>query len=656
MTSKDASDGKRRSVRTFCSIVGGAVVVLGVCLAARMLFGPGSATAQAPARQTAPVRTAPAPLTRPSEPSAAVASDSQQPQSPKIMAVVNGQQITRQDLASECLRRYGKDVLESIVNKHLIWQACQKYNIAITDGDVETEIEQMAAKFGLPKDRWLTMLERERDITSDRYRREIIWPTLALRRLANQQIVVTEDELKKAFESEYGPKVKVRMISVSSKAKAEEVRSRAAADPAKFGDLAKEVSEDANTAAARGIIPPIRKHVGYGEVEQAAFALKVGEVSQVIPVANQHLILWCEKHLPESYVASTQMEQIRTQLRDQIRDDKLRTAATDIFKKLQDESRIVNVYNDAALQQQMPGVAATINGRQVPTQQLADECLARYGKEVLEGEINRLVLLQELEKNRKTVVDAAIQEEIARAADSYGYVRADGTPDIDTWLKTVTENDSVTVELYVRDAVWPSVALKQLVGEKVEVKEEDLQKGFESNYGERVEVLAIVLTNQRQANEVWDMARHNPTDQFFGELAEQYSVEPVSKSNSGKVPPIRKFGGQPIVENEAYKLAAGQLSGILNVGDKFVILRCLGRTKPVVQDFNAVRAELYKDIHEKKLRIAMANEFDRLKEAAQVDNFLAGTSQSGRKIGSTAGRPRNIAPTGFQGTTPPVRR
>ncbi|MBI2480766.1 MAG: peptidylprolyl isomerase, partial [Planctomycetia bacterium] len=228
--------------------------------------------------------------------------------------------------------------------------------------------------------------------------------------------------------------------------------------------------------------------------------------------------------------------------------------------------------------------------------------------------------------------------------------------DIDTWLKTVTENDSVTVDLYIRDAVWPSVALKQLVGENVEVKDEDLRKGFESNYGERVEVLAIVLTNQRQANEVWDMARHNSTDKFFGELATQYSVEPVSRSNFGKVPPIRKFGGQPIVEEEAYKLEAGQLSGILNVGDKFVILRCLGRTKPVVQDFNAVKAENYKDIHEKKLRIAMADEFDRLKEAAQVDNFLAGTTQSGRKSGPTATRPSGVTPAGFQGGAPSIRR
>ncbi|MEO8497621.1 MAG: peptidylprolyl isomerase [Planctomycetota bacterium] len=657
MTSKDASRGNKQSLRTFFSIAGGAIVVLAVCLAARAFTGIGAATAQAPVRQAATTRPVLAPVARPAGPNAPVAPNSNAAPPPlKVMAAVNGQQITRQDLANECLRRYGKEVLESIVNKHLIWQACQKYKIAITDGDVEAEIEQMASKFGLPKDRWLTMLERERDIAPDRYRREIIWPTLALRRLANEQIVVTDDELRKAFESEYGAKVKVRMISVSSQAKAEEARKRAVADPAKFGDIAKEVSEDSNSAAARGIIPPIRKHLGYSEVEQAAFALKEGEISQVIPVANQYLVLMCEKHVPESYVSSTQMEQIRKQLGDQIRDNKLRTAATDIFKKLQDESQIVNVFNDPRLQQQMPGVAATINGRQVPMQQLADECIDRYGKEVLTGEINRLVLLQELQKAGKTIADVAIDEEIARAADSYGYVKTDGSPDVDTWLKTVTETDSVTIELYVRDAVWPTVALKQLVGEKVEVKDDDLQKGFASNYGERVEVLAIVLSNQRQANEVWDMARHNPTDQFFGELAAQYSVEPISRSNFGKVPPIRKFGGQPIVEEEAFGLDSGQLSGILNVGDKFVILRCLGRTKPVVQDFNAVKGELFKDIHEKKLRIAMADEFDRLKETAQIDNFLAGTSQSGRKIGPTASRPANVAPAEFQGPAPAIRR
>jgi hypothetical protein len=199
----------------------------------------------------------------------------------------------------------------------------------------------------------------------------------------------------------------------------------------------------------------------------------------------------------------------------------------------------------------------------------------------------------------------------------------------------------------VDDAVWPSVALKKLVGGDVQVTDEDLQKGFEANFGERVEVLAIVLGDQRQAQTVWEMARDNPTEQFFSQLAKQYSIEPVSQANGGAVPPIRKHGGQPKLEDEAFRLKAGDLSAIVNIAGKSIIMRCLGRTQPEVTDFNLVRDELYKDIHEKKLRLAMANQFDQLVESAQIDNFLAGTSQIGKRVAGPQPAPTaaNPAPT-----------
>ena len=61
-----------------------------------------------------------------------------------------------------------------------------------------------------------------------------------------------------------------------------------------------------------------------------------------------------------------------------------------------------------------------------------------------------------------------------------------------------------------------------------------------------------------------------------------------------------------------------------------------------------VKDELTKDIQEKKLRLAMAKEFDRLKDTAQIDNFLAGTSQT---------RKRPTARTATQPpAAPPVNR
>ncbi len=100
----------------------------------------------------------------------------------------------------------------------------------------------------------------------------------------------------------------------------------------------------------------------------------------------------------------------------------------------------------------------------------------------------------------------------------------------------------------------------------------DLQKGFDSNFGPRAEVLAIVLSNQRIAEQVWSEARANLTEAAFGDLAAKYSVEPVSRANFGKVPPIRQHSGQPTLEKAAFGIQPGELSSVIAVGEQFVIM------------------------------------------------------------------------------------
>lgn len=549
----------------------------------------------------------------------------------KTMAVVNGEPVTREELAVECRRRYGNEVLESLVNKTVILQACTAIGVEIKEQDITAEIDRIAKKFSLSQDRWLAMLAKERGVTEEQYRNEIIWPTLALRHLAKKQLEVSDDELQQAFETEFGPKVKARIILTKDAKKARELQAQAKLQPELFGELAKQHSEDTNSASAHGLIPPISMHVGSPEVEQAAFALKDGEVSEVIQIADSYLIIKCDKRLPETYIQGKDMADARQRLKEKVADDKLRAASTDLFKQLQDEAKVVNVYNDAELRQQHPGVAALINGKQLTIAQLSEECIRRHGGDVLDGEIHRKVLLQELKRKNMQVTQQDLDDEIARAAINYGYIKADGSPDLEKWQKSIEEGDGASIDLYIRDAVWPSVALKKLVGENVKVTEADMQKGFQANYGERVEVMAIVVGSNRVAQTVWEQARSLNNDESFGQLAAQYSIDPVSRGNDGRVPPIRMHGGQPMIENEAFKLKPGEISSIVAIEDKFIIMRCLGRTRPVVKDYKDVQNELYADLHEKMLRLAMAKEFDRLKENAQIDNYLTGTVQSGAK-------------------------
>jgi parvulin-like peptidyl-prolyl isomerase len=584
------------------------------------------------------------------QPTAAMSKSTALPPSTtlQVMAVVNGEQINRQELGRECIRRYGEEVLESMVNRQLIGDACAQKGIVVSDADVSTEIDKVAGRFGLARDRWLTLLREERGFSEEQYRREVLWPMLALRQLVASEIQVTDEDIRKAFESEFGSKVRARLIAVDKQDKAEQVRAQAVADPNSFGELSKKNTIEAGIAAAYGVIPPIRHHLGDADLERVAFALKPGQISEVVHVANMYYILKCEEIMPQQFLSSQQLAEQQARMKEKIKENKLRVSAAEFFEKRKKEANIVVLVttksdndpekneqqkNDLAkkqkLQQEMPGVAAIVNGKQLTYAQLADECITRHGSEVLDGEINRKVLQQELNRKRLVVEERDIDLEVERAADAYGFVAKDGKPDKKRWLEQVTNAPGATVDLYVRDAVWPSVALKKLVGTKIDVTDDDLRKGYESNYGERVEAQAIVFSDMRQAQKVWDLARNNNTEPFFAELAQQYSIEPASRSNGGKVPPIRRFGGAPIVEDEAFKLRPGEISGILAVDGQFIMLRCVGRTKPVQTDFSAVRGELAKDIQEKKLRVLMTKEFDRLREVAQIDNFLAGSSQTG---------------------------
>ncbi|OYP38952.1 peptidylprolyl isomerase [Rhodopirellula sp. MGV] len=545
-----------------------------------------------------------------------------------VVAVVNADPITRQNLADATLQRYGNSVLDNvIINRQLILEACNARGMQVSQAEVSEEISRLATKFGFSVQDYLKLLQDERDIDPGRYGREIIWPMLALRKLVADQVEPTEAEFNRAFVSQYGEAVKCRMIMVGDEQKAKMLHREAVANPANFANLAKQNSDDETSASVGGLIPPIRRYMGDTRLEEAAFELNEGDVSEVMQVGDQWLFVQAVRRMPATVPNAQAMPAIREQINDQIRDQKMKTAATDLFGKLQQEAKVIKVFGNPELEKQYPGIAAIVNESRITNAQLAAECVKRHGKDVLDGEINRKVLNQALVKAQKTVTQADLQGEIQRAAKSYGFLKADGSADLQAWIESVTSDGETTYQIYVDDAVWPSVALKKLVEDRIEVTEQDLQVGFESNFGPRVEVLACVLGDKRTAQKVWKMARDNPSEEFFGRLAEDYSVEPVSASNSGKVPPIRKYSGQPTIEREAFKLQAGELSAVIGVGDKYILLKCQGRTKPLVSDPNAVREELVRDLTERKFSAEMAQEFDKLKDAAEIENYFVAVQE-----------------------------
>jgi parvulin-like peptidyl-prolyl isomerase len=554
----------------------------------------------------------------------------------KVVALVNNEEITREQLADECVQHYGREVLDGMIHRHLIGQECKRLEINITAADVDNEIDRMASRFGLPVEQWLKMLKQERGINPRQYATDIVWPMLALRRLAGERLQISTEDLNKEYETQFGPAVKTRMIVCNTEADAQQVRKMALANPESFGNLAKEHSRDPSTASMKGLTPPIHRHLGHPEIERVAFAMKDGEISEPIKAGPQFVILKREQLIPPSDVKP---EDARPRLEEIIRDRKQRAVAGDVFQQMEKQAKIDVLFGDQAKSQQLPGVAAVVNGHQITNGALAIACIERHGDNVLEGMINRRLLEQACRKSNVTVSDQEMNAEVARVASLNLRPKADGSPDIETWHKIVTEQKGISLQVYYRDSVWPSVALRKLVADKVMVSEDDLRKGFEANYGPRVRCRAIVLASPRAAQKVWEQARQNPSVENFGKLAAQYSIEAGSRALEGEVPPIRKNGGQPLLEKEAFALRPGELSGIIQAGDKYIILLCEGLTAPVQVDPNSVRDLLAEDIREKKTHLAMGECFEQLQDNATIDNVLAGTSRSPRNKQVSPQRP-----------------
>jgi len=589
--------------------IGAAVTVVGACLAWRFAT-PGTDAEAAP----------PAPAGR----GATAAPSAEPPPGARPIALVNGGEITADQLAAECLGRHGAGVVETMVNRALIEQACRRAGVTVTPQDVDAEIEVMSRRFSVPRDKFLELIQQERGVSPKQYTDDILWPTLALRRLASVAVEPTPEELQTAFEKQFGPAVKARIIVARTRAEAESLRAKALAAPDDFPALARQHSVDVASASANGWVQPIRPHSGDPAFDAAALRLRAGEISPVVQVADQFIVLKCEGRLPADTV---KLEEVRPRLAEQIREQKSRQASSDVFKRLQDASTVENVLNDPAKAAAAPGVAARVNGEPIPVDRVREVCLERHGRDVLEILISRKLLEQALASQKQTVVQADVDAEIARAAEAMGFTKADGTADAQAWLARVTREEKIPLRHYLEDVVWPTVALKKLVG-GVPVTQEDLDKAYAATFGPRARCRIIVLDSQRRAQEVWQLARQNPTADHVGALAEQYSVDPTTKSLRGEVPPIRRWGGQPALEREAFALEPGELSGVVQVADRFMVIFCEGFTAPAQVSPAEARDELHADIFEKKQRIEMARHFTHLREAAAIDNLLAGTSQS----------------------------
>ncbi|SIO11566.1 foldase protein PrsA [Singulisphaera sp. GP187] len=276
------------------------------------------------------------------------------------IATVNGQKISRQQLADECVARQGEEILDTLIARSLIDQALRAKKLEVTAVEIDNEIENVAQNVAhVGREAWLRTLAKERNISPTQYARDIIYPALALRKLANNRVQITAEDMRDSFEAQYGEKIRCRLIMVDKLPAAQGIWEELRKNPGGFEKLAQERSMDAGSRSLGGLLAePISRHAHPRNVSDAAFRQLVdgdtldkdpshkpkdGDFTGPIQVAESTwIILKREGIIEGNKNANPKDERIRKNVYDMIYEVKLKEAMTTTFGDLMDSASIDN--------------------------------------------------------------------------------------------------------------------------------------------------------------------------------------------------------------------------------------------------------------------------------------------------------------------------
>jgi hypothetical protein len=206
----------------------------------------------------------------------------------------------------------------------------------------------------------------------------------------------------------------------------------------------------------------------------------------------------------------------------------------------------------------------------ITREELGEYLIARFGVERLEFMVNRKIVENEARKRNIFVTDLEVEARFKSDLNSFGAAMQEKD-----FVNSVLRRFGKTLFEWKEDVIRPKLMMEKIVRPLVKqaLSDKDLTEGFEARYGPKVECRMIVIDkNDSQREQIWKRASAG-RNAFLEEARKQFI--PNLASIEGKVPPIHKHFGDAILEDAAFRLKPGDVSGVMQMKDgSWVILMC----------------------------------------------------------------------------------
>jgi hypothetical protein len=283
------------------------------------------------------VAQSPPPAAPPAAPAPSRADDALRP-----VAVIYGNvPVTRQDLGEFLIARGGADKLELVVNKMIIEYECKKRNISVTEKEMEAALLEDLAGLSINKADFIRAVLPRYGKTLYEWMEDVIRPRLLLSKLCHDRVKVDDADLMKQFEREYGEKRRVQIVMWPKGDNLTVIQEEWAKIRNNQSEFDRAARSQANPALAScaGNIKPIGRHA-YAEdkrVEEIAFQLKVGEVSEIIGTSQGYVVMKLHQIIPPD--DSVKFEAVKPRLFKQAFDERMTQEIPKCFAELKEAAK-----------------------------------------------------------------------------------------------------------------------------------------------------------------------------------------------------------------------------------------------------------------------------------------------------------------------------
>jgi parvulin-like peptidyl-prolyl isomerase len=261
----------------------------------------------------------------------------------RVVAYLHGGKvpITREDLGEYLIARMNPEKVELLVNKMIIETACKERGIIVTPAEVDEIFKQDLAGINVNRKQFVENVLKQYGKTEYEWREDVLKPRLQLAKLCRLEIKVTDQEIKEAFDAEYGPKVEGRIIIWPKDEERiafkqwEEIRG----DEDKFAQAAAQ-QPVSSLAATGGRIKAFGHKSGtHPDLEAAAFRLQPGQITPIILTNEGHVCFKLDQQIPPN--DKIKLEDMRERLSKLVYEKKVAQEIPKHFKALRDAAQPV---------------------------------------------------------------------------------------------------------------------------------------------------------------------------------------------------------------------------------------------------------------------------------------------------------------------------